>query len=427
MLSTSRRIFGPALALLMVAGRLLADNAEGELTQSKLADEVAEDTLDPVAALRQPLTDALGNHGVALELSYSADFFTNARGGLNTTSAFQFRGLLDFSLTLETEPLGLWNGGAFFVNFIENHGVDITERYVGDLQAVNNADAPNEARVYEAWYEQLLFDGRLRVKAGKLDVNGDFAAGLYRDEFIHSSPGFSPTIPMITWPDTAWGVALFIEPTEWLYLGAGVYDALGASKRFGLDTALHTPDESFTIFELGLRPRLALFGQSGLPGQYAIGGVYHSGVWPIFLDDLGGRLPARFETGNASVYVTLDQMLFREEGTEDSKQGLGAFFQFAWAPSDRNEITQHYGGGFQYYGPLPTRDDDVCGVGVHHVNLSHKVQALEQRYSETAIEVFYKAQVTEWMSIKPDVQYVVNPGGAGRDALVAGVRLEFGF
>ena len=61
------------------------------------------------------------------------------------------------------------------------------------------------------------------------------------------------------------------------------------------------------------------------------------------------------------------------------------------------------------------------------MSLSGKVQSLEKRYSETAIEAFYKYQLTEFMSIKPDLQYIVNPGGDGRDAIVAGVRLGMSF
>ncbi len=375
------------------------------------------------------LSDSLARLGITLELSYSADFFMNLRGGLKTSDAFQYRGLLDLGVTVETEPLGLWHGGTFFVNFIDNHGIDITERYVGDLQAVNNADAPNDSRIYEFWYEHRFFDDRVRLKAGKMDVNNDFAGGVHRGEFVHSSPGYSPTIPMITWPDTALGVVLFAEPAEWVYFGVGVYDALGTSNRTGFDTAFHSPDVSFTIFELGVRPRMRLFGHDDLPGQYSVGGFYHSGEWPIFFDDLGGRLSPRSETGNAGMYLTFDQLVFREAGVEDRdiEQGLGVFFQFGWAPSDRNEISQHCGAGFQYYGPFPSRDEDVLGFGVHHVNLSGEIQALEARFSETAIELFYKVQLTEGLSIKPDIQYVVNPGGDGRDALLAGVRVELAF
>jgi porin len=219
-----------------------------------------------------------------------------------------------------------------------------------------------------------------------------------------------------------------VEPTDWFFLGAGIYDAEGTGERAGFDTAFHSPDDSFTIVEVGARVKLDLFGQRGLPGVYRVGGHYHSGQWSVFFNDLNGRLRPRSHRGNSGVYVVADQLLYREgEGDEECGQGLGAFFQFGWAPSEYNEITQHYGVGVQYTGLIPGRDSDVWGLGVHHVSLSGRVQSLEKRYSETAIETFYKFQVTDSVSIKPDLQYIVNPGGAGRDALVVGTRVEVAF
>ena len=370
----------------------------------------------------------LVDHGFTFEMLYTADFFYNLRGGLNTSDAEQYRGLLALGFTLDTCQAGLWDNGTFFVSAIQNHGTDITARHLGDLQAANNNDAPNDTRLYEFWYGHDFFDGRLTVKLGKLDANNDFAAPEFGGEFIHSSPGFSPTIPMPTWPDPALGVEVFIKPSDWIYFGAGVFDAQGVGTRSGFETALHSPDDSFTIAEVGVRPKLSLFGQQDLPGTYRVGGFYHSGEWDVYFNDLDGRLPARTHRGNAGVYAVFDQLLYREHHeVEDDEQGLGAFFQFGWADSDYNEITQHYGGGLQYVGLLPGRDCDVCGLGVHHVSLSGKAQSMEKRYGETAIEAFYKCQVTEFFSLKPDVQYIANPGGDGRDAIVAGVRMEIVF
>jgi porin len=44
--------------------------------------------------------------------------------------------------------------------------------------------------------------------------------------------------------------------------------------------------------------------------------------------------------------------------------------------------------------------------------------------NETAFEIFYKVQVLPWLSVQPDVQYIVNPGGDGEDAVAIGLRLE---
>ena len=384
----------------------------------------------------------LDEHGLTLEIRYTADFFYNLRGGLNTSGAEQFRGLLGIGITLDTERLGLWKGGTVFISMFENHGTDITARHLGDLQAINNADASNRTRLYEFWYEHALFDDKLRIKLGKIDANADFAAPEYGGEFTQSSAGFSPTIPLTTWPDPGLGISVFVEPVDWLYFGAGVYDADSSGTRGGFDTAFHGRNDTFAIWELGVRPKLVLFGQEEMPGAYRVGGFYHSGDWDVYFDDLGGRLQPRSHRGNAGVYVLWDQLLYREpkatpttlsssasfsaELLEDeaAEQGLGLSFQCDWTPSRYNEITQHYGVSLQYTGLIPKRDEDVAGIGIHHVSLGGNVQSLHQRHSETDIEVFYKYQILPFMSIKPDLHYIVNPGGDGRNALVAGVRFE---
>jgi porin len=372
--------------------------------------------------------ESLEQKGLSIDAVYIADFFGNFTGGINTSNAEQFRGWFQIGLELDTESAGLWTGGTFYIDMIQNHGTDITERHIGDLQSVNNSDAPNDTRLYEFWYEHRLFDDRLRLKLGKIDANTEFAASQYGAGFVHSSAGFSPTIPMPTWPDPAMGVVSVVEPADWLVLGAGVFDASGSGTRSGFETAFHAPDEVFTIAELGIRTNLDLFNQRNLPGTYRVGGWYHSGTFDEFFNDLGGRLPARSHRGNAGVYVVIDQRIFDEHpDIEEDNQGLGAFFQFAWAPSDYNEITQHYGLGVEYTGPFEGRDHDVFGLGMHHVTLSGEVQSLEGRHSETAIELFYQYQLAPAVIIKPDIQYIANPGGNGQDAIVGGIRLEIAF
>ncbi len=100
---------------------------------------------------------------------------------------------------------------------------------------------------------------------------------------------------------------------------------------------------------------------------------------------------------------------------------------FGWAPAEYNEIETSYSAGFVYTGLIPNRDSDVIGFGGSHASLSGPVQALDHRYGESALELFYKAQITDFLSFKPDAQYIFSPGGDGRDAFVVGFRLELAF
>jgi porin len=48
---------------------------------------------------------------------------------------------------------------------------------------------------------------------------------------------------------------------------------------------------------------------------------------------------------------------------------------------------------------------------------------------ELAIEAFHRVQLTPWIALKPDVQYIVNPGGDAdlTDAVVGTLRIEVVF
>ena len=121
------------------------------------------------------------------------------------------------------------------------------------------------------------------------------------------------------------------------------------------------------------------------------------------------------------------QALFLEKSRRDAPQGLGLFGQFGWAPLDRNEIAKYYGGGLVYTGLLPGRDEDVSGVGVAHARLSSRMKEIDGRTHETAIEWFYKVRLTKYLMVQPDLQYILNPGGDGRNALAGGLRFEIRF
>jgi porin len=66
------------------------------------------------------------------------------------------------------------------------------------------------------------------------------------------------------------------------------------------------------------------------------------------------------------------------------------------------------------------------GVGVASAHLCRQLRWMEGISGETTWEMFYRVQLTPWLAVQPDLQYVVNPGGVGENALAAGLRLDFG-
>lgn len=139
--------------------------------------------------------------------------------------------------------------------------------------------------------------------------------------------------------------------------------------------------------------------------------------------EVAAGLPAD-ERETTGWYLCIDQEVWAENpDDEEDSQGLTTFFQYGWASEDVSEVNHYIGGGVQWIGAIPTRDDDIVGLGVFNVEFSDQAGFAED--NETIVELFYKVQVFNWFSLKPDIQYIANPGGTtNSDALAVGLRIE---
>jgi carbohydrate-selective porin OprB len=153
--------------------------------------------------------------------------------------------------------------------------------------------------------------------------------------------------------------------------------------------------------------------------QLKLGVSHHTGTF----DEFDGGT----QNGNTGFYALLDASLWKENPDDDEdEQGLGGFLVYDTAESDVTEVDQHFGGGLAWTGALPGRDSDVIGMGASYAHFSGGAGFLDT--GELAIESFYKLAITDFLSVKADLQYIKDPGGAGiDDALVGLVRVQVAF
>lgn len=380
--------------------------------------------------------------GVTLEAGVIADSYANVRGGADPDGSFHTLGAFSLGLTLDLEALAGWRGAALYAAAQSSRGRTVTERELGSLQYVSSYEAPEMTQLGEVWLEQTLAGGKLRLKAGKQDANTDFCAPEFGATFVNCSFYLAPNVPITAYPDPGLGVAAFARARPWLEVGAGVYDGAALGSGTGFDTAFDGQGGGFQVLEARVRP--------GGPDSGPEDGILRLGLWRHTGDVLEITDAAQFYvyTQNHGLYLLLDGALWRERpaggssagdestvaGAEEvaaageegeAFQGLGAFLQYGWAPGDRNEIRQYFGAGLLWQGALPGRDGDALGAGVASARLCRQLSWLEGLTGETAWELFYRAQVTPWLAVQPDLQYFVHPGGGGKDnALAAGLRVE---
>jgi carbohydrate-selective porin OprB len=72
-----------------------------------------------------------------------------------------------------------------------------------------------------------------------------------------------------------------------------------------------------------------------------------------------------------------------------------------------------------FTGLLYGRNRDSLGLGLSWSELYRG-----GTNQETAVELYYRAQLSPRMSLQPDIQYIASPSGIYRDALAVGTRLQ---
>jgi porin len=364
---------------------------------------------------RQRLQEA----GITIGATLTLEGFNNFRGGLATAPAVG-AATSDLNLALDTDKLLHWRGGEFYADLEDHAGRNPTTALVGDLQVFDKQNSSPYLEIFEIWYQQKLWDDKIRIKIGKVDANTEFSVIDNGLPFLNSSTQVSPTIFVFpTTPDPMPSVNVFFTPNEFWYAGFGAYYA-NRSDRFG-DLAddpasvQRTEGGTFLIGETGLKWHAApLFAEGG---NLKAGAWEHSGTFT--------RLDGSEQQGTYGGYAILDQTLWQPKGEPDNGRGVRTFLEYGGTQEDINAIDRHFGGGVTWTGPIVARSGDIIGVSPQYAHISSQA-GLAHPY-ELALETFYQWQLTHWAFIQPDVQYIVHPGGTHPNALVGTLRLQINF
>lgn len=370
--------------MLVVYGLTLASQARTD-TSAWLQGE--EGTGDWGGARKQ-----LEDHGVRLELAYTADLFAVLTG----EQLAAYHGNVDLMLTLDSTKLGLWPGGTLFVYGQNGHGSGVSDR-LGALMPVSNLEEQPFTQLSELWYEQRFWSERLWLRLGKQDANRDFAAPRFPGNFVHSSFGSPPTIPMPTFPTPGLGALAYVEVAHGLELRAGVYDASPELESFGFADAFE--GGPFVIASATTQHEVLGLSDAAL---YSAGAWYRAAT---------PDAPSHTEGG----YVTADVLW----PVGPAKNTLQTFVRAGWASPEPSAFTLYVGGGVTYHA---LRGDDTVGLGGGHVRA--RDESNTSAANESFLELFYKARFTPWFSVEPELQLLFGPGGSERTVLLGDVRVK---
>lgn len=363
------------------------------------------------------LRNSLTESGIEVSGGYTVDLSAPWSGDTRRRSSAA--NLLDVNAAFDLEQLLGLRRTLFYVDAYKIYGSNPSND-VGDFGTLSNIASTDVAQIAELWLETWLGDS-VRVKAGKVDFNSEFAFHEIGGEFVNSTAAIVPTIVAYpTFPNPATSVNVFWSLGENSYLGAAVYDGANA---YGIQTGKRGPSSFFSD-----RDSDAYFyaveagtgwagGERWGSGRTAIGAFHHSASFT--------RFDGNTDRGTEGLWWSIEQVLWREDPTATDPQGVGAFLSLGFADDAVSACGFSLAAGVEWTGAIAGRDFDVLGFGLFLCDLSDDAAAGTPE-DELALELLYKAQLTPAVSLKPELQYIVHPGGiAGVDDVLVGLlRLE---
>ncbi|MGD9601167.1 MAG: carbohydrate porin [Gammaproteobacteria bacterium] len=357
--------------------------------------------------------DEWSARGFDFEAVITTDVLGVVDGGVD--EGFEAPSNLDLVMNIDTASAGWWQNGSFGIYFLGNIGGDPTTR-AGDLQAASNLEAPDTFKLYEAWYEHRFAGDRVTLLAGLRDMNAEFYVAEHAAVFIHSSFGIGPEASQVgpsIFPTSALGVRLRVDPLEGMYVQFAAFDGVPGDPDDPYGTEVHL-DEGDGVYLIG---EAGLYGRADHYWKLALGGWHNTAE----ITDLAG-VP---RDSNAGGYLLGETDLLRDAA---SGRGVGVFAQLGLADGDRNQTGTYVGAGIAWTGPFAARPSDVFGAAVAHARNSDEFRSLNPALSraETAVEFTYQVPLLSWLTVQPDLQYIIDPGtdDAVEDAVMVGFRLQ---
>ncbi|ARW17243.1 carbohydrate porin [Komagataeibacter europaeus] len=396
---------------------------------------------------------------------------TNGDGqGSGTGPAYD--GVTMPTLTIDTEKLFGLKGGLFNVSALQTRGRSISQDHLNNFNPISGFEADRSTRLFELWYQQSFLKGKLDVKIGQQDLDTEFLVSDYASLYLNANFGW-PMAPSVnlygggpSWPLSSPAIRIRYRPSEKFtfmfaaaddnppgnrYNSLPIQQATGSGSGFSSDPTSQTYDgANGTNFNMGngallitelqyaLNPQPAdmsnVTKNPGLPGVYKLGGYYDTAKFADYrYNQRGGSLGAatlnasatqadltpRWDRGNWMVYGIIDQMIWRPSLT--SPRSLGAFVRATGNGGDRNMISFAIDAGLNLKAPFRGRDNDTIGLGWGIGRASSGQRQFDRdshslvQGNENHLELTYQAQVTPWLVMQPDFQYVWHPAGGGAD------------
>lgn len=393
--------------------------------------------------------ERLAGQGLVFNFAYGSQLAHNFSGG--TDRLTRYTDQWEFGATLDLDKRWGWKGGTFQFTLTDRNGRNLgADANIGNNMLIQEVYGRGQTwHLTQLWLNQKLLEERLELKFGRMTVGEDFfsfSCDFQNLTFCSAQPGNLVGSYWVNWPTSQWAARVKYHTSSNSYLQVGVYQVNpkyvddNYARRNGWKPNNPSGTTGALIpLEAGWQP-----SWRGLPGAYKIGAWYNTSDGDDLYFDVNRQprgltgLDPLERSGQYGAYLSLQQQVTGSAGG----RGATVFLNFTQADRHTAQLDRQLAIGVQYKGPFERRPQDSLGfaVGATHNNERYADFANQNNIRtggnviagssyEYVSELYYAWAPVPSVSVRPNLQYIVHPGGTTRnnDAFVIGLKTIVAF
>ena len=388
--------------------------------------------------------------GIDIKADYVGEVGANLHGGYNDSKTARYSDQFGLGVALDLQKLWGWDNTQAKIQLTNRNGQNISNDRIGDPRAGTLSSSQevygrgHMVRLTQLWIQHQFLDGKLDVKAGYFGEGEDFntfPCEFQNLAFCGSQVGNWATNVWYNWPVSQAALRVKYNITPELYAQIGAYNQNPSQLEHGNGFKLSGSGTKGTVLpvELVWSPKL-----NNLPGEYRVG--YYKSTAPA--DDVKVNITNdgedyRVRDSKHGYWFVVQQQLTSHNG--DASRGLNIAANATFHDKATNIVDNYQSLMFVYKGPFDARPKDDIGIGAARIHVNDDVKkSAEQinaslgvtdyndplysplRTTEYNYEINYGFHVTNWLTVRPNLQYITHPGGVDQvdNALVAGLKIQ---
>jgi len=403
------------------------------------------------------LRKELHDKGYDFNLEYVGEMGANVKGGYNHDKTARYSDQFAIGTQIDLDKAFGIKDAEFKLTITERSGNNISNDRLGDPR-IGTLSSSQEVwgrgqtwRLTQMWVKQKYFDGALDIKLGRMGEGEDF--GSFPCDFQNltfcGTQAANYVNTWYNWPVSQWAARVKYNITPEFFAQVGVYEQNPSYLETGNGFKLSGSGAKGTLVpvEVVWSPSI-----NSLPGEYRLGWYYSSPSADDLEEDVNGQPQAltgadfKSHGSKHGWWFVAQQQLTTIGG--DPSRGMSVFFNATVHDKATNFVDNFQNVGLVFKGPFDARPKDDIGVGVSRIHVNENVRDrarlinqqngiddfdnpnyLPIQHTEYNSEIYYGVHVTDWLTVRPNVQYVMHPGGTDHvdNALVAGIKLQTKF